>query len=113
MEFDSDAIRDTLIEVITEIAPDAVLVNRYGGLVFEAQAGVHRSIFCGIFEFTAHVGLEFNRGAQLGDPDGLLEGNGRYRKHIKLRSVEDIAARGVAGFVAQAYALVAALERDS
>ena len=105
--FDPAAIRDALLELVTEIAPDAVSANRYGGLVFEGEAGVHRTIFCGIFEFKAHVGLEFNRGAQLFDPAGLLEGMGLYRGHLKLRSVEDIAAKGVAGFVAQAWALVA------
>lgn len=93
--------------MITDIAPDAVSANRYGALVFAGEAGVHRSIFCGIFEFRFHIGLEFNRGAQLRDADGVLEGKGQYRRHLKLRSVEDIAAKGVAGFVAQACALVA------
>ncbi len=93
--------------MIDLIAPDAVAANRYGGLVFEADAGVHRSIFCGIFEFRAHVGLEFNRGAQLFDPAGLLEGEGQYRRHLKLRSVADVEAKDVAKFVAQAWALLA------
>lgn len=105
MEFDPAAIRDALTELITDIAPDAVSANRYGGLVFEGEVRVHRTIFCGIFVFKAHVGLEFDRGAQLFDPDGSLEGRGLYRRHLKLRSVQDIAAKGVAGFVAQAWAL--------
>ncbi len=104
--FDPAATRGALIEMITDIAPDADSANRYGGLVFEAESGVHRTIFCGIFVFKAHVGLEFNRGAQLFDPDGSLEGKGLYRRHLKLRSVQDIAAKGVAGFVALAWALL-------
>ena len=75
--------------------------------MFEGEAGVHRSIFCGIFEFKAHFGLEFSRGAQLDDPARQLEGQGQYRRHLKLRSLNDVVGKDVAGFVAQAYALVA------
>lgn len=35
--------------------------------------------------FTAHVNVGFFRGAELEDPDGLLEGKGRFMRHVKLR----------------------------
>jgi len=34
--------------------------------------------------FKAHVGLGFFRGADLDDPQGLLEGTGNYMRHVKL-----------------------------
>jgi len=35
--------------------------------------------------FSAHVNVGFFRGAELDDPAGLLEGTGRYMRHVKLR----------------------------
>lgn len=34
--------------------------------------------------FTAHVNVGFFRGAELADPDALLEGTGRFMRHVKL-----------------------------
>jgi len=35
--------------------------------------------------FTAHVNVGFFHGAFLDDPAGLLEGNGKRMRHVKLR----------------------------
>jgi hypothetical protein len=35
--------------------------------------------------FTAHVNVGFFRGASLPDPARLLEGSGKYMRHVKLR----------------------------
>lgn len=35
--------------------------------------------------YTAHVNVGFFRGAELADPDGLLEGTGKFMRHVKLR----------------------------
>jgi hypothetical protein len=35
--------------------------------------------------FTAHVNVGFFHGAALPDPAGLLEGSGRFGRHVKLR----------------------------
>ena len=35
--------------------------------------------------FTAHVNVGFFRGAELPDPDGLLQGTGKFMRHVKLR----------------------------
>lgn len=35
--------------------------------------------------FTAHVNVGFFRGAEIADPDGLLQGTGRFMRHVKLR----------------------------
>jgi hypothetical protein len=37
--------------------------------------------------------LMFMRGADLDDPDGLLEGAGKKMRHVKLRSLEQFEAR--------------------
>lgn len=46
--------------------------------------------------FRAHVNVGFFRGAELSDPDGLLEGTGRFMRHVKLapgRGVDESALR--------------------
>jgi hypothetical protein len=42
--------------------------------------------------FTAHVNVGFFRGAELADPAGLLEGTGRFMRHVKLRPGQDVDA---------------------
>ena len=44
--------------------------------------------------FTAHVNVGFFRGASLADPRHLLEGTGKFMRHVKLRpgaDVDDVA----------------------
>ena len=49
--------------------------------------------------FTAHVNVGFFQGAGLRDPDGLLEGGGKFMRHVKLRAREDEAtAKGRSRF---------------
>jgi hypothetical protein len=46
--------------------------------------------------FKAHVNVGFFHGAELADPDGLLEGTGKFMRHVKLgpgRQVDDAALR--------------------
>ena len=38
--------------------------------------------------FRAHVNVGFFRGAQLDDPKGILEGTGKFMRHVKLRPGE-------------------------
>jgi hypothetical protein len=35
--------------------------------------------------FTSHVNVGFFQGAALPDPDGLLQGNGKFMRHVKLK----------------------------
>ena len=35
--------------------------------------------------FSAHVNVGFFRGAELADPDNLLQGSGKFMRHVKLR----------------------------
>ena len=52
-----------------------------------------------------HVLLGFMRGAILSDPGKLLEGTGKYLRHVKLRSLADVRRREVLGLVEESAAL--------
>ena len=46
-----------------------------------------------------HVSLAFTEGRFLDDPDTILEGSGKTRRHIKLHRVEDIAGSVHVGWI--------------
>ncbi len=98
-------ITDWMIATVARHAPQAGHRAMYGGLVFERELGVHRSLMCGLYAYSEHMSIEFSRGAQLADPMGVLEGSGKARRHIKLRSMGDILAKDVEGYIDRAFAL--------
>jgi hypothetical protein len=53
--------------------------------------------------FTAHVNVGFFRGAELADPAALLEGAGRFMRHVKLRPEREVDAAALEQLVVTAY----------
>src|SRR6476661_1143752 len=54
--------------------------------------------------FTAHVNVGFFRGAEIADPERLLEGTGKFMRHVKLRPEHDVDTRALARLIDTAYA---------
>jgi hypothetical protein len=55
-------------------------------------ACVRDAAFAYVNAFKSHVNVGFFRGAEIADPEGLLEGAGRFMRHVKLspdRSVDE------------------------
>jgi hypothetical protein len=48
-------------------------------------ACVRDAAFGYVDAFTSHVNVGFFQGAELTDPAGLLQGNGKFMRHVKLR----------------------------
>jgi hypothetical protein len=53
--------------------------------------------------FKAHVNVGFFRGAEIADPDGLLEGTGKFMRHVKLRPERDVNATALMKLIETAY----------
>jgi hypothetical protein len=53
--------------------------------------------------FTAHVNVGFFRGAEIADPAGLLEGAGKFMRHVKLRPGSDVDAAALTQLIETAY----------
>lgn len=53
--------------------------------------------------FKAHVNVGFFRGAELADPDGLLEGTGKFMRHVKLRPGQPLDDAALTKLVHAAY----------
>jgi len=53
--------------------------------------------------FTSHVNVGFFQGAALRDPGGLLQGAGRFMRHVKLRPGIATDAVALRGLIERAY----------
>lgn len=53
--------------------------------------------------FTAHVNVGFFRGAEIADPAGLLEGTGKFMRHVKLKPDRDVDATALRKLIETAY----------
>jgi hypothetical protein len=98
----SQAIDGAIKEIVEKIAPDVRFVPKYGGEVLAPDPDSDKKFVGGIFAYKDHVSLEFSEGASFDDPDGVLEGKGKNRRHLKFTAVEDVKGKGVEGFLKQA-----------
>lgn len=66
-------------------------------------ACVEDAAFAYVNTFKVHVNVGFFCGAQLADPAGLLEGNGRRMRHVKLRPDSEPNAVALGELIDAAY----------
>lgn len=60
--------------------------------------------FAYVNAFKAHVNVGFFRGAELEDPMGLLEGGGKYMRHVKLRPDGEVDTKALTELIKCSYA---------
>jgi Domain of unknown function (DU1801) len=83
-------------EVILSVMPDATEKVYPGWKVIQYGAGADmKSVFAAISPQRERVNLGLANGVDLDDPDGLLEGDGKAIRHVKLTSLEAAAAPAV------------------
>ena len=85
-----EAVRALVKKSFKDVAEEV----KYGGILF--TSGVQ---FCGVFAYAAHVSVEFGNGAKMNDTLGFLEGAGKGRRHLKLRSLADIKSKKLAQYL--------------
>lgn len=66
-------------------------------------ACVGEAAFAYVNAFTGHVNVGFFRGAELEDPVQLLEGTGKYMRHVKLRPESNVDATALTKLIKTAY----------
>lgn len=69
----------------------------------QPTACVGDAAFAYVDAFTAHVNVGFFRGAELPDPRGLLEGTGKFMRHVKLRPGRQVEAAALRALIEAAY----------
>jgi hypothetical protein len=66
-------------------------------------ACVADAAFAYVNSFTAHVNVGFFRGSELPDSNGLLEGTGKFMRHVKLRPEGGVDSAALLELVNTAY----------
>ena len=118
MRFPSSVRRDPAIEVWMREQPDelAAIAQRWFEVMRNCGADVRELIhddqptacvgdaaFAYVNAFKAHVNVGFFRGADLPDPGGLLEGTGKFMRHVKLGPERAVDAAALMKLVERAY----------
>ncbi|NND92966.1 MAG: DUF1801 domain-containing protein [Granulosicoccus sp.] len=89
-----------LRQLIFDAAPDAVEELKWNQPCYRRNG-----FFCYLQKAARHVTIGFQQGAQLSDPESLLQGEGKGMRHIKIRIGERIRAPAIQRLIAQALAL--------
>jgi hypothetical protein len=66
-------------------------------------ACVADAAFAYVNAFTAHVNVGFFRGAEISDPEHLLDGTGKFMRHVKLRPERDVDPTALMKLITTAY----------
>ena len=69
----------------------------------QPTACVGDAAFAYVDAFTAHVNVGFFRGAEIPDPAHLLEGTGKFMRHVKLRPGRDVDATALMTLIETSY----------
>src|SRR5262245_62329416 len=94
------AIAQRWFEVMRDCGDDVREVLHDG----HPTACVDDAAFAYVNAFKTHVNVGFFRGAEIADPEGLLQGTGKLMRHVKLRPDRDIDAGALKKLIETAYA---------
>jgi hypothetical protein len=90
------AIERALRATIRSEFPGAVEQVDFGNkLIAFGRSMKMRGLQFAIIAHKSHVNLQLADGADLPDPDGLIEGSGKRIRHVKVRSVNQASSPGV------------------
>jgi hypothetical protein len=89
-------ILESLRALVAEAAPDASSSLKWGMPVYT----IGGNMMCALAGFTSHVNLILaGPTGTFADPAGLLEGDGKTGKHLKLRSIDELPRAAVRGWL--------------
>jgi hypothetical protein len=72
--------------ILEEIPSASETVNDVSYTIVNAFtfSGRFKEAFCSVIAGKDHVNLGFQRGTEIADPSGLLEGNGKLHRHVRI-----------------------------
>ena len=85
-----------LREIVFKFYPEVQEKMMYGGIIFSNDTD-----WGGLFVYQHHVSFEFSDGYTFNDPEHLLEGKGKFRRHLKFKTLDDIQTKKLDTFVKQ------------
>jgi hypothetical protein len=94
------AIEQALRATIRSEFPGAVEQVDFGNkLIAFGRSMKMRGLLFAIIAHKSWVNLQVADGADLPNPDGLIEGTGKRIRHVKIRSVADASSPAVVGII--------------
>ena len=93
------ALVQKLRRLVKAEAPQLVEVMKWGSVCWVGTGNV-----CLIHVADDHLDFGFFMGASLPDPSGILVGNGKFLRMVKVRKTADIRPQALAAIVARAVA---------
>lgn len=116
LEITEESLRPTataLRTMVFEVDPNACEVVRLGDRAATYGVGPRKMIdgYAYILPYKKWVNLGFYQGADLADPERLLEGTGAKMRHVKVRSPDDGTRSAVRALVEGAFELRKATAR--
>lgn len=97
-ETEKNNLVELLDTLVMAAVPRSTRVSKYGGTLYTLKPDEKEGQFCGVFPYKAHVQLSFASGHDLDDPDGLLKGGGKFRRHLTFKGLDDVEAKVVKRF---------------
>ncbi len=94
------AVMAELRMVVKTACPEATEAFKWGQPVYECNGP-----FAWMKAYENHVNFGFWRGAELQDPDGILEGEGDRMRHVKITNPEQVPVAKIDALIRQAVAL--------
>jgi hypothetical protein len=99
LERQTPAVRDVfmaLAHLVRDVMPDATeqldLPDRVLAFGFGPSGGIRlRDFAVGLIPHAAHVNVQLADGARIEDPTVIIEGTGKRIRHVKCRSLDDVA----------------------
>jgi hypothetical protein len=89
------AIRDAVLTV----SPDVSEGIKWNALCFFKG----ERAFVGLMPYKKYVSVIFDRGSEINDGIGVLEGKGKLMRHIKIINFEEIEQKNVALYILKSY----------
>lgn len=96
------ALIRSMRKIILAIAPGCEEKVMYGGIIY----AIPGRMFCGLFLRRKHISVEFDLGHLLNDPNGFLEGSGKFRRHLKIHREDEMKTKRVEKFVNESFSLM-------
>jgi hypothetical protein len=118
MQFPTAVVRDPAIERWMHEQSDALgtIARRWFEVMRDCGADVRELLhdghptacvadaaFAYVNAFKAHVNVGFFCGAEMPDPKGLLEGTGKFMRHVKLSPEREVDATALTKLIKAAY----------
>ncbi len=98
-------IAEMLERFILDTIKGATKVEKYGGSLFTLKPDEKEGQFCGVFIYKKHAQVSLSKGALLEDTNNILQGSGKFRRHINYRTLESVDLDILKKLLVQAAAL--------